>query len=123
MPSTSVSYGNFVTSSEPNPNEEPQNILGLDEEARKRQRQLWEEEEEKNRQKSKVHYQDILYQGRIFQSFFCCIFRPIELLQTKIEEPVFKNSVYSVICILHFVRDTWEIKIKLIKAHCWEISW
>ncbi|XP_057374445.2 LOW QUALITY PROTEIN: coiled-coil domain-containing protein 174-like [Daphnia carinata] len=59
---TSTSYGNFVPSSEQNSGEDPQNISGLDEEARKRQRQLWEEEEEKNRQKNKVHYQDILYQ-------------------------------------------------------------
>ncbi|XP_046654324.1 coiled-coil domain-containing protein 174-like isoform X1 [Daphnia pulicaria] len=58
---TSVSYGNFVAASVQVSNEEP-SILSLDEEARKRQRQLWEEEEEKNRDKSKVHYQDILYQ-------------------------------------------------------------
>ncbi len=72
MSSTSVSYGNFVISAEPNPSEESQNNLGLEEEARKRQRQLWEEEEEKNRQKNKVHYQDILYQGRkpLFPLFY-----------------------------------------------------
>ncbi|KAI9556970.1 hypothetical protein GHT06_016764 [Daphnia sinensis] len=60
--STSTPYGNFVASSEQNSSEDPQNISGLDEEARKRQRLLWEKEEEENRQKSKVHYQDILYQ-------------------------------------------------------------
>ncbi|KAK4016075.1 coiled-coil domain-containing protein 174 [Daphnia magna] len=60
--STTTPYGNFVTSSQQNSSEDPQNISGLDEEARKRQRLLWEKEEEENRQKSKVHYQDILYQ-------------------------------------------------------------
>lgn len=57
-----------MTSSQQNSSEDPQNISGLDEEARKRQRLLWEKEEEENRQKSKVHYQDILYQGRIIYS-------------------------------------------------------
>lgn len=66
--STTTPYGNFVTSSQQNSSEDPQNISGLDEEARKRQRLLWEKEEEENRQKSKVHYQDILYQGRIIYS-------------------------------------------------------
>lgn len=66
--STSTPYGNFVASSEPNTNEDSQNLIVLDEEARRRQRELWEKEEEENRQKSKVHYQDILYQGRIIKS-------------------------------------------------------
>lgn len=64
--STPVSYGNFVKSDEHTANEgDSQNIFSQDEESRKRQRELWEEEEERNRQKTNVHYQDVLYQGRI----------------------------------------------------------
>ena len=61
--STSQPYGNFVRPSEENLTNDP-NILGLDDEAKKRQRELWEEEEEKNRQKPNVHYQDVLFQGK-----------------------------------------------------------
>lgn len=82
---TSVSYGNFVAASVQVSNEEP-SILSLDEEARKRQRQLWEEEEEKNRDKSKVHYQDILYQGRIIPIYFF-----MENKNKQIQKLIFKN--------------------------------
>lgn len=78
-----MSYGNFVAASVQVSNEEP-SILSLDEEARKRQRQLWEEEEEKNRDKSKVHYQDILYQGRIIPIYFF-------MENKQIQKLIFKN--------------------------------
>ena len=90
-PKKPVSYGNFVKPSEHTDHQVdgPQNILGLDEESRKRQRALWEEEEERNRQKSNVHYQDILYQGKI-----------IYFLQTGIRatSTKFLPDIYVVLC-------------------------
>ena len=56
-------YGNFVKANASTNDQELQGILGMDDEARRRQRQIWEEEEERNRHKSKLHYQDVLSQG------------------------------------------------------------
>lgn len=60
---SSASYGNFVKASEESAENE---VLSLDEEARKYQRLKWEEEEAANAVKSNIHYQDILYQGIFF---------------------------------------------------------
>ena len=59
---SSASYGNFVKPSEESA--ENEDVLALDEEARKKQRLKWEEEEAANTMKSNIHYQDILYQGK-----------------------------------------------------------
>lgn len=90
--STSQSYGNFVRPSEENLTND-QNILGLDDEAKKRQRELWEEEEEKNRQKPNVHYQDVLFQGKKALTITLISFSLIEAYEFKL-----KNSNLYLYC-------------------------
>lgn len=86
-----TSYGNFVAAGEDIVQSgEPQSIRSVDEEARRLQRQLWEEEEEKNRQKPKVHYQDILYQGKVVFVYFSF---------TTIAKVLFKNPILFCIAL------------------------
>ena len=60
-------YSNFVKASElpAAVGEESQELAAAEEERKKAQRTKWEAEEEENRNKSSVHYQDVLFQGKI----------------------------------------------------------
>ena len=64
--SSAPSYTNFIKSSEPS--NFPEGPADEAEEARRARRQKWEEEEAENARKSKLHYQDILYQGIYFDT-------------------------------------------------------
>lgn len=55
------SYQGFVAASVDSPETQPETVPG--DEERLRMRQAWEAEEEQNRNKSKLHYQDVLHQG------------------------------------------------------------
>ena len=66
---SSASYSNFVKPSESasaNADEaSSSSTLAQDEEARRLRREKWEQEAEENARKSKLHYQDVLYQGKL----------------------------------------------------------
>ena len=72
---TAKKYTNFVRPIE-DQSQIQESAIGnsAEDDARQERRKLWEQEEEENTKKSKLHYQDILYQGMDILLLFCRTF-------------------------------------------------